>query len=81
MGSPSRFKPDVSTAATGVAKPRTWLALHEYEVNHIDLEKLRELTRSEWTDKILNEGTKGKITVCNLVKSFGENDLFHGVNV
>lgn len=60
---------------------RTWLALHEYEVDNIDLERLSEVTMSEWTKKVLTEGTKSKIAVCRLVKSFGESDLFHGVNV
>lgn len=36
---------------------------------------------TEWTKRILTEGTKSKIAVCKLVKSFGENDLFYGVNV
>lgn len=62
-------------------EPRTWLALHEYEVDNIDLGKLSEVTMTEWTEKMLTKGTKSKIAVCKLVKSFGENNLFYGVNV
>ena len=36
---------------------------------------------TDWTKKILTEGTKGKIAVYKQVKAFGANDLFYGVNV
>ncbi|KAK7923908.1 hypothetical protein PG985_005962 [Apiospora marii] len=74
------FSAQLPPSAEDEAKPPVWLALHEFETETVDLDKLRELTATEWTDKI-HETTKGIYVMYKLAKAFGTQDLFHGVEV
>lgn len=62
-------------------EPPTWLALHEYETEEVDMKALKELTDTTWTKKI-HEGAKEAIfEVYRLSKAHGENDWFHNVKM
>ncbi|KAK7970510.1 hypothetical protein PG996_001061 [Apiospora saccharicola] len=74
------FSVQLPPSAEDAAKPPVWLALHEFETETVDLDRLRELTNSEWTDKI-HEKTEGIFIIYKLAKGFGTQDLFHGVEM
>ncbi|KAK8049755.1 hypothetical protein PG994_011485 [Apiospora phragmitis] len=74
------FSAQLPPPAEDEAKPPVWLALHEFETKSVDLDKLRELTTSDWTNKI-HETTEGIFIIYEFAKDFGTRDLFHGVEI
>ncbi|KAK8874128.1 Core atranone cluster (CAC) protein 1 [Apiospora arundinis] len=74
------FSAQLPPSAEDEVKPPVWLALHEFETETVDLNKLTELTITDWTKKI-HETTEGNFIIYKLAKGFGTQDLFHGVEM
>ncbi|KFH40420.1 hypothetical protein ACRE_089140 [Hapsidospora chrysogenum ATCC 11550] len=61
--------------------PPTWLTLHEFEVDELDMEKLSKAGSSPWCDKMTSGFSKMEVHIYRLAKEFGEKDWFHGVEI
>jgi hypothetical protein len=57
------------------------LALHEFEVDEIDMDKLVKASSSPWCDRITSNFSKMEVHIYRLAKEFGEKDWFHGVEI
>ncbi len=57
--------------------PPKWLALHEFEIDDIDLAALKAHTDTEWTKKI-HDNTKTVLhPVYAIAKTHGKGEFFH----
>jgi hypothetical protein len=77
----SRALKGLSTTDEPAPTPPVWLALHEFEVDDVDMGKIKELTTSPWTTKIHQNRKEAKFNTYRLVAEFGEKDWFHGVGL
>ncbi|ERS95466.1 uncharacterized protein SPSK_02712 [Sporothrix schenckii 1099-18] len=59
--------------------PPTFLALHEFESEQIDLDALRALTDTEWTRKVHDNTETVLHPVYKIVKAHGKGEWFHRV--
>lgn len=62
-------------------EPPTWMAIHEFESEDVDLAALKELTTTPWTEKIRDNRTKAIYSYYKLVSVFGEGDWFYDVEM
>ncbi|KAM0819562.1 putative EthD domain-containing protein [Seiridium cardinale] len=59
----------------------TWLGIHEFAVENPDLQEIRKLTASPWTDRIYEGRKLGIFRIYKVLAEFGEKDWFHGLKV
>jgi hypothetical protein len=60
-------------------KPPTYLALHEFESEDIDLASLKTLTDTEWTKKIHDNAETALHPVYKIAKTHGKGEWFHKI--
>ncbi|KAH8675716.1 hypothetical protein BX600DRAFT_507931 [Xylariales sp. PMI_506] len=75
----SRVLKGLATESEAGPEPPTWLAIHEFEVEDVDLAALGPLTASPWTTKIHAERKLGIFRHYKLVNSFAGGEFFNGV--
>ncbi|KAM0328744.1 hypothetical protein ACHAQA_005157 [Verticillium albo-atrum] len=76
----SRALKGLATAEEEAPRPPTWLALHEYS-GDLDMQKMMELTDSEWARKVISKLKVAQMPVYGIVKAHGQKDWFHGVDI
>jgi hypothetical protein len=74
----SRALKGLSTETAAPPEPPTYLAMHEFSTETVDMLKLRDATASDWTKKIHAGSKKRVYNSWRLAKTFGEADLFYG---
>jgi hypothetical protein len=62
-------------------EPPTWLALHEFETEDVDVAALKKLTDTEWTKKIHDHVKVAVHPVYKIAKVHGKGEWFHGREV
>lgn len=59
--------------------PPTYLALHEFESEEIDLAALKTLTDTEWTKKVHDNAETALHPVYKIAKAHGKGEWFHKI--
>ncbi|KAL2760375.1 hypothetical protein ACRALDRAFT_1078881 [Sodiomyces alcalophilus JCM 7366] len=77
----SRVLKGLATTSEPPPKPPTYLALHEFSTEDVSVEQLKEIGDSPWSRKILSTCKAIETPVFKIVRTFGEGDFFHGVEV
>lgn len=77
----SRVLKGLATSSEPPPQPPTYLALHEFSTEDVNIEKLMEVSDSPWSRKITSTCKAFASPVFRLVKTFGEGDFFHGVEM
>lgn len=62
-------------------EPPTWLALHEFSTDKLDMARLKDATDSEWSERIYKNLKVADIPIYNIAKAHGKEDWFHGVEL
>jgi hypothetical protein len=74
----SRALKGLPTTDEPAPEPPTWLALHEFEVDDINMGEIKDLTASPWTAKIHQNRKTGIFNVYRTIAVFGDGDWFYG---
>lgn len=61
--------------------PPTWLAMHEFESDSVDVQAIKKLTDTEWTARIHKNVKVAEHPVYRVAKVHGKGEWFHGREV
>ncbi|OAA57403.1 Dimeric alpha-beta barrel [Niveomyces insectorum RCEF 264] len=65
------------TSNEPVPNPPTWLALHEFATEDVDLGQLKDLTDTAWTRKIEQNSERRDYPIYKIAKTHGKGEWFH----
>jgi hypothetical protein len=63
-------------ADIAIEEPPTWLAIHEFDTEDVDMKALMATTYTEWSKRILGGAKKRETPAYRFVKSYGDGKFF-----
>jgi len=63
-------------ADIAIKEPPPWFAVHKFDTENIDMEKLMETAETEWAEKVLTGVQTLEGSTWRLENSFGEKKFF-----
>ena len=59
-----------------IEEPPTWLAIHEFGTEDVDIKALMATADTEWSKRVLGDAKRRETPVYRYVESFGDGKFF-----